>query len=209
MFAGSARRGLRRWRGPSSSRGVSDIIAELFVISITVVLAATLFILVAGLTRTGASAPYMLGMGAPQEAAPSASYSYGAITISPQAGLTTSMTGLYLASGTGGGSVPVGSAPLSTCHAGAGFRNTTGPCGAPASGIWYAVLVNASSGLVASVWSLQPGATPQWAGPTVAFAPGQEIVVVWSSSSGIAGSADSLNAYSLASSSVSGVSGAF
>jgi hypothetical protein len=188
---------------------VSDIVAELFVIALTVVLAATLYVLVSGLTRTGASSPYMLGMGSPQESPQSASYSYGVIAISPQNGLTTALAGLYLANGSGARAVPVGTAPSSTCHFSAGFNNATDPCTAPVSGIWYAVLVNASSGRVADVWSLQSGTTAQWAGPTVALTQDQEIVVVWSSSYGIAGSADSLTAYSLASSSVSGQSGSF
>ena len=208
MSADFARRRLRRWGGRSSSRGVSDIVAELFVIAITVVLAASLYVLVSELTHTGASSPYMLGMGSPQESARSANYNYGIIVIGPQNGLTTAMTGLYLASGSGAGAVPVGTAP-SSCHSRANFNNATVPCTAPVSGIWYAVLVNVSSGTVADVWSLQSGTTAQWAGPTVALTQGQEIVVVWSSSYRIAGSADSLTAYSLSSSSVSGQSGSF
>jgi hypothetical protein len=188
---------------------VSDIVAELFVIAITVVLAATLYVLVSGLTRTGTSSPYLLGMGSPQESAQSASYNYGVITIDPQNGLTTAMAGLHLVNGSGVGPVPVGTAPSSTCHFSAGFNNATVPCTAPASGIWYAVLVNVGSGMVADVWSLQSGTTAQWAGPTVSLTQAQEIVVVWSSSYRIAGSADSLTAYSLSSSSVSGQSGSF
>ena len=188
---------------------MSDIVAELFVIALTVVLAATLYVLVSGLTRAGASSPYMLGMGSPQEGAQSANYSYGAIVISPQNGLTTAMAGLSLANGSGAGAIPVGTAPSSTCHFSAGFNNATAPCTAPVSGIWYAVLVNDSSGRVADVWSLQSGTAAYWAGPTMALTQGQEIVVVWSSSYMIAGSADSLTAYSLSSSSVSGQSGWF
>lgn len=187
---------------------MSDILAELFVIAITVVLAASLFVLIVGLTHATAPEPYLLSMGDPQENTQSTGYSYGVISISPEAGLTTSMAGLSLMSGSGG-AIAVGSAPLSTCRAGAGFYNATAPCAAPASGVWYAVLVNGSSGMVVNVWSLQPGATVGWSGPPMAFAPAQEIVVVWGSSYGLAGSADSLHAYSLSSSSVSGESGSF
>jgi hypothetical protein len=188
---------------------VSDIVAELFVVAITVVLAATLYLLVSGLTHAGTSSPYLLGMGSPQETAQSASYSYGVIAISPQNGLTTAMAGLYLANGSGAGAVPLGTAPSSSCRFNAGFNNATAPCTAPVSGIWYAVLVNPNSGRVADVWSLQSGTTARWAEPTVAFTQGQEIVVVWSSLYRIAGSGDSLTAYSLSTTSVSGQSSSF
>lgn len=209
MSAEFARWRLRRQARRPPSRGVSDIVAELFVVLITVVLAASFYVLVSGLTHGGASPPYMLSMGSPQENSRSASYDYGVITISPQNGLTTAMAGLSMASGSGEGVVPLGTAPSSTCHVNAGFNNATASCTAPVSGIWYAVLVNVGPGTVANVWSLQSGTTDQWAGPTVAFTQCQDIVVVWSSSYGIAGSADSLIAYPLSSSSVSGESGSF
>jgi len=209
MSAGFPRRRLRRWAKRSSSRGVSDIVAELFVVTITVVIAATLYVFVMGFTHVGANPPYLLSMGNPQESTRAPAYDYGVVAIAPQSGLTTAMAGLNLVNNSGWGSVPVGTAPVLTCHSGAGFNNATAPCTAPASGIWYAVLVNVGPGTVANVWSLQSGTTGQWAGPAVAFTPGQEIVVIWSSAYRIAGSTDSLTTYPLSSSSVSGESGSF
>ena len=178
-------------------------------ITITVVLAATLYVLVSGLVRTTASSPYLLTMGSPQESEPSSDYGYGVVAIIPQNGLTTAMAGLLMVSGSGSGDVALGTAPSSTCHGGAGFNNATAPCSAPVSGIWYAVLLDISSGTVLNVWSLQTGTCAGWSMPPVEFTPGQEIVVVWSLSSHIGGSMDSLTAYPTTSSIVSGASGAF
>lgn len=183
--------------------------AELFVVTITVVIAATLYVFVLGLSHTGASTPYLLGMGTPQESARAPTYDYGVVPISPQAGVTTGMAGLNLVGDNGWQSIPVGTAPFSTCHVDAGFDNATEPCTAPTAGIWYAVLVDVGPGTVASVWSVQSGTTGQWVGPTVVFSSCQEIVVIWDSSYRIAGSTDSLTTYPLAASSVSGESGSF
>ena len=87
----------RGWR-KNRQRGVSPIIATILLVAITVVLAAVLYVLVSGLTRTGASTPYSLGMTPSAGALGSGTNWFDNLALSPTSGLTTSMFGLSIVS---------------------------------------------------------------------------------------------------------------
>jgi flagellin-like protein len=191
-------REVRSWR-KTGRRGVSPIIATILLVAITVVLAAVLYVLISGLTSTGASTPFTLGMSAPSETT-SGTVFWGTITISPSGGLTTGIFGLALKSSTGT-AIAVGVAPSTTCKAGATF--SVANCGVPTSGTWYVALVFLANNTVANVY-----ASGGW-GSTVSVTAALSLVVVAAVSSGLSGSSDTLNAFPTGSSSVSGTSGAF
>jgi len=179
-------------------RGVSPIIATILLVAITVVLAAVLYVLIAGLTHTGASTPYSLGMSVPSPSNPAAGIYYETITLSPTSGLTTGLFGLALKSSSSA-SIAAGTATVANCKPGATYG--TAACAAPASGAWYAVLYWQGNATVASVYS--GGAWTATVGVTSAT----YLTVV--SAATLAGSQDTLNAVSIGSSSVSGQSGLF
>jgi len=185
------------WR-KNRKRGVSPIIATILLVAITVVLAAVLYVLISGLTHTGASTPYTLGMSAPTQTSPAAGVYWNSIVISPQSGLTTGLFGLGLASST---NLPIAvGTTAALCVAGAAF--TSANCGAPAAGTWYAVLYNIGTNNVVNVYSASA-----WTAATTAVTNSLTLVVV--SGATLAGSLDVLSAFSTGSSSVSGSSGSF
>jgi len=181
-------------------RGLSPIIATILLVAITVVLAAVLYVLIAGLTHTGASTPYSLGMSTPTPSNPAAGVYYETIAVSPTSGLTTGLFGLALKSSSGA-SIAAGTASsTTTCKATAAY--STADCGAPASGTWYAVLYWQGNATIANVYS--GGA---WTGGTVGVTSALYLTVI--SGASLVGTQDTVNAVSLGSSSVSGSSGLF
>ena len=189
-----------RWR-KNRKRGVSPIIATILLVAITVVLAAVLYVLISGLTHTGASTPYSLGMSSPTQTNPKAGVFWNSITISPQGGLTTGIFGLALST-SAGLSIAVGTA-AATCKwttGGTPFNQTN--CGAPATGTWYAVLYWTGNGSTANVYT-----SAGWSTPTFPVTNSETMVVV--SGATLAGTSDTLGAFSTGSSSVSGTSGPF
>ena len=192
----------RGWR-KTRRRGVSPIIATILLVAITVVLAAVLYVLVSGLTRSGASTPYSLGF----EATPSGASGSGAnwfdnIQLVPTSGLTTSMFGLSVANAA---STTYVNAPA---VGGTGCALTTTPtvitygamgCYGPTSG-WYGVLLTASNGIVAlylgGAWSYATGVS------TIALQTSYTLEVI--SALQVNGLGYSISAYSTGSSSVSG-----
>jgi len=179
---------------------VSPIIATILLVAITVVLAAVLYVLISGLTHTGASTPYTIGMSTPTESNPAAGVYYAVITISPQTGLTTGMFGLALKSASLT-TIAVGATSVNCKFVSTGQSFATN-CVAPASGAWYGVLYWIGNGSVANVFT--GGA---WTTPTFPVQNSESLVVV--SGANLAGSSDTLNAFSTGSSSVSGQSGPF
>ena len=185
--------------GRKNKRGVSPIIATILLVAITVVLAAVLYVLIAGLTHTGASTPYTVGLSAPSPTSPAAGVYWNSIVITPQSGVTTGMFGLALSSQSNL-PIAVGTAPTATCKSAAAF--TSANCGAPTAGTWYAVLYGTVNNSVVNVWSQSA-----WTSGTIAVTNAQTLVVV--SGASITGTLDILSVYSVGSSSVSGQSGAF
>jgi len=191
---------MERWnRRRNRRRGVSPIIATILLVAITVVLAAVLYVLISGLTHTGASTPYSLGMSTPAESNPAAGVYYGVITISPQSGLTTAMFGLAVKTSTGT-ALAGGTAAVATCKAAAAY--STANCGAPATANWYAVLYWASNATVANVFS--GGA---WTGATTGVTNSMFLTI--SSTASLSGTQDYVTVFATGSSSVSGQSGLF
>ena len=195
VFDGAA----RRWR-KSRKRGVSPIIATILLVAITVVLAAVLYVLISGLTHTGASTPYALEMTSPQSYTnPSAGVYYAFIYITPTTGLTTGMFGLSLEASNNLPTGTIGTAVAACKWVAGGTAYTV--CVAPATGTWYGVLYWQGNGSVASVYT-SGGWSNTW--PTT---PAQELLIV--SSASLQGSSDTMNAFSTGSSTVTGQSGPF
>ncbi len=197
-----------KWR-KNRKRGVSPIIATILLVAITVVLAAVLYVLISGLTHTGASTPYTLGMSSPTASSTGTGATavyYYAITISPQSGLTTSMFGLSLQTPTGGSAGATGTAPAACKFTAGGTAYAPATCTGGTGG-WYAVLYWQGNGSIANVFS---GTTPSWSSPTLPVTNSESLVLITvTGSTGFTGSSDTLNAYATGSSSVSGQSGAF
>jgi len=140
----------RGWR-KGQKRGVSPIIATILLVAITVVLAAVLYVLVSGLTRTGASTPYSLGMAVTSATGSGSNYAV-TLSLSPTSGLTTGAFGLQVQNNGGISQATVGSNPAG-CKAGAAPT----VCTSNGAG-WYAILV-ASNGTVSATYS---GASAAW-----------------------------------------------
>jgi flagellin-like protein len=175
---------------------VSPIIATILLVAITVVLAAVLYVLVSGLTKSGASTPYSLGMtsSSPTGTAPNI---FEAITMSPTSGLTTGMFALSV-TGSGGAVVAVATAAPGACVLTATPTTfTTTICPGPTSG-WYAVILTSGSGILAiyanGAWAYATGTT------TVALSASYSLILISTASL----ATDTLTAYSTGSSSVSG-----
>jgi archaeal type IV pilus assembly protein PilA len=191
-------------------RGVSPIIATILLVAITVVLAAVLYVLISGLTHTGASTPYSLGMSSPIASVSGSAYYYQ-ITVSPQSGLTTGMFGLSLKGPTGTSLTSAAKPYPAACKftaAGTAYSTTscttvTGCTASAASPCWYAVLYWLGNGSIANVYNASAG----WTAPTLPVTNAETLVVIAGIS--LTGSSDTLNAFSTGSSSVSGQSGAF
>lgn len=184
-------RGTRR--RARAQRGVSPIIATILLVAITVVLAAVLYVLVSGLTKTGAQTPYELGM---SESSASGSGTTWTIimSLSPTSGLTSGLVGLKITN-VGGTSQPTAAVPAA-CKA---YVAPT-VC-ATVSGGWYAVLVGSNGTVFAAYGS------SQWVGygsgiTTVALNSGMQLWILTQSS--YSGIGDTIVAFGAGSASVSG-----
>jgi len=190
-----AARAMRR----KSKRGVSPIIATILLVAITVVLAAVLYVLVSGLTRTGATTPYTLGMTPSTQGGSGATWN-DVIALAPSSGLTTSAFGLKVITPSSTNFQPE-AASGTGCSISATTNSPSSCTGT--SGGWYAVLVSPSTGYIVALWS---GTTPGWTYPTgvttVALNNGYTLWIITAIQ--VAGNDYTLSAYSTGSSSVSG-----
>jgi hypothetical protein len=179
------------------------VIIIVAVIVVTSVPAAILYVLVSGLTRTGASTPYELGMtvvGGSGISGPHAVY-YVNISLSPTLGLTTALFGLAVFNESSGFSVSV-DVPSASCTYDA--HPVTAACTSNGSG-WYAVLTDPSGSILATYGGSGGGGA--WANmgggaSSVAVGPGQTLIVV-SGTSFVSGRFD-LSAFPTGPSPVSG-----
>lgn len=178
-------------------RGVSPIIATILLVAITVVLAAVLYVLVSGLTKSGASTPYEVVMTATNQATGTNTY-FDIMTLSPTTGLTTSMFGLKVTQlgGTILTLLPTASLPA-TC--------TQGSAPTPAictgvTGDWYGLIVSGTTGDIVAIYTA--GGWAYASGSTLALTNGYTLYVVTYVS--FAGSGAVISAYSTGTSSVSG-----
>jgi len=187
-----------RWRR-ARKRGVSPIIATILLVAITVVLAAVLYVLVSGLTHSGAATPYSLGMGTPSTSNPAANTYYEVIVLSPTGGVTTALFGLSVlkTSGTAITSIATASIPTN-CKAGNAI--TVANCASPGAAGWYIALAYQGNSTIISTYA--GGATPAWTAATVALSSAMELLLV--SYTSYAATGDTLNAVASSSSSVSG-----
>ena len=196
-----------RWRKAKGKRGVSPIIATILLVAITVVLAAVLYILVSGYIGGTGSKPLSFS---PSGSTPSTagtgsttSY-YDTLSVSASSGLTTAEFGLKIVGISGSAIVPGAPPSASSCAAGSTFTEaplgTAGASDCPAvTGTggtgWYAVLVDSSGKIVAtysgSSWS-----------STATVSNSDTLVLVCSVQ--LAGSGDTLSAFGVGGSSVSG-----
>jgi len=174
-------------------RGVSPIIATILLVAITVVLAAVLYVLVSGLTKTSTSTPYELGMA--ETGSTTGTTDIVFVSLTPTTGLTTTMFGLSIT--TPGGSSLANVAVPAACANGV----APATCVGVAAG-WYAILIN-TGGKVAATYG---NATPVWgnlAGAgTIALNGGYTMDILTTSI--YAGTSDTLSAYGTGTSSVSG-----
>ena len=194
-----------RWRKAKGKRGVSPIIATILLVAITVVLAAVLYILVSGYIGGTGSKPLSFSPSGstPSTAGTSTSTSYyDTLSVSASSGLTTAEFGLKITGVTGSVIAAYSGTLPTSCTAGSIFseatqNSTTGNC--PAAGVthaWYAVLVDSSGNIVATYSS---GA---WSA-TVTVSNSDTLVLV-NNGGQLAGSGDTLSAFGVGGSSVSG-----
>jgi len=180
-----------------AKRGVSPIIATILLVAITVVLAAVLYVLVSGLTRTGASTPYSLQMS-------ELGYPCGATTCTavlsliPTSGLTTGAMGLKIVNTNTQATQPTVAAVAGCVNAAAATACTV------TAGGWYAVLVS-SGGTVAATYA---GASASWGAyaagtTTIALTGAYQLYIVSAAGNSYAGVA-TLSSFGVGSSSVSG-----
>ncbi len=188
-----------RWKR-ARARGVSPIIATILLVAITVVLAAVLYVLVSGLTHSGASVPYSIGMGHPNPT----SYSGGTgnttywevVPVTGTTGtVTLSLFGLSVENSASIGISP-GTAPAS-CKTTGTFALAQATCYHPTSG-WYVVLVYDLNSTVIGIY------TTAWATVTSPAPVGAAMEFVVVSATSYASTGDSLNVIPSTSSSISG-----
>jgi len=168
-------RASHRWR-KNRKRGVSPIIATILLVAITVVLAAVLYVLISGLTKTGASTPYALEMTVSSANLNSGVSYYEQLTLAPTSGLATSMVTLSMLYENAPGPGVV--AASGSCTFGATWTVGGNCVGTAAGQGWYAVLV--SSGTVYGTYGLISG-SPSWAnlGTGVASSPISQGLTMW------------------------------
>ena len=188
-----------RWRKAKGKRGVSPIIATILLVAITVVLAAVLYILVSGYIGGTGSKPLSFS---PSGSTPSTAGSgnstsyYDTLSVSASSGLTTAEFGLKIAGVSGN---VVSPDPTAWSHCTGNFVEvavgSNSGCAAVSPG-WYAVLVS-SSGTVLATYS-----GGSW-NTTIAVSNSDTLVLV-NYGSQLAGSGDTLSAFGVGGSSVSG-----
>jgi len=203
--------GTRRWR-KARKRGVSPIIATILLVAITVVLAAVLYVLVSGLTRSGASTPYSLQMATVTGSATGSGANwFDPMALIPTAGLTTSMFGLTItgpSQAVYGLSTAVGGTgcTLSAGHAApASWATGATGCNGPATAsTWYGVLVASNNSIMGlylnaagvGTWTYADGLS------TIALTSSYTLFVV--SSTQLTGLDYTISAFTTGTSSVSG-----
>ncbi len=181
--------------GRRSKRAVSPIIATILLVAITVVLAAVLYVLVSGLTKTSTSTPYELGMSETGSTGSGTNYQI-ILALSPTTGLTTSIFGLKITGPSG--------TVLTTVTVPAACKSGVAPstCTTVAGG-WYAILVStggtvsATYGNASAVWgNYATGVT------TIALNGGYQLWILTQSS--YSGVGNVISAFGTSTSSVSG-----
>jgi flagellin-like protein len=195
-----------RWRARvrrrRNLRGVSPIIATILLVAITVVLAAVLYVLVSGLTRTGVSTPYELGMGWLSSAGTGTNYTE-VLSISGTSGLATALFGLKIVT-PGGTSMTVGTVATATCYPKTTLVAPQTSCTTGVASGWFALLVNPSGFLAASYGKNATTSNVQWnyasGTTTIAINGGYQIWLVSQASL----SGNTIAAYGTGTSSVSG-----
>ena len=135
------RDGTRRWR-KARKRGVSPIIATILLVAITVVLAAVLYVLVSGLTRSGASTPYSLGLAVSTATGNSPNF-YVYLQLSPTQGLTTSAFGMSVTLTSTSSAQAIAAVPAA-CKYGVSVATCVSGTG------WYALIVGSGNTVVAT-----------------------------------------------------------
>lgn len=145
--------------------------------------------------------PCVFDMSAPKESTPATGLAWAAIKISPTIGLPAKAVEFSLDAANGSLAAAVGTAPDGCVDQG---PFTTGACGAPATGVWYAVLENVTTETVAGVYG-----TGGWSLPSLGVNSGMLLVVVSPASAALAGSGDVLTAHGSPHATVSGTSGPF
>ena len=195
-----------RWRKAKGKRGVSPIIATILLVAITVVLAAVLYILVSGYIGGTGSKPLSFS---PSGSTPSTSSTgtgatgtsyYDTLSVSASTGLTTAEFGLKIAGVSGNVIAPLSSGSVpATCtgtftEAGVG-ASASGDCPAVSSA-WYAILVDSSGSVVATYGSSGWSSTQSVSN--------SDTLVLVNYGSQLAGSGDTLSAFGVGGSSVSG-----
>jgi flagellin-like protein len=190
-----------RIRTRRAKRGVSPIIATILLVAITVVLAAVLYVLISGLTSSGASTPYSLGMS--EKSATTTGGNWITIQVNPTSGLTTGLFGLKVTSNVNSSTVSASyPAANATCKAGVSYAAGASGCGAPTTKYsWYAVLVN-SGGSILSVFTSTGASTTGWTATAAVSGSDTLYIVSGAVLSGSIGFV--MNAYPTSSSSVSG-----
>ena len=194
-----------RWRKAKGKRGVSPIIATILLVAITVVLAAVLYILVSGYIGGTGSKPLTFSPSGstPSTATGSTGTSYyDTLAVSASTGLTTADFGLKVSGVTGGVITGAASVPT-TCTDGSTFTevadnvtSAAGDCAAVSShNAWYAVLVSSSGSVVATY------SGGSWSS-TQTISNSDTLVLV--NGIQLAGSGDTLSAFGVGGSSVSG-----
>jgi flagellin-like protein len=182
-----------------TKRGVSPIIATILLVAITVVLAAVLYVLVSGLTKSGASVPYELGMSEIGNGGSGHNYTL-TVSIQPTSGLLTSAFGLKVSVPGGLTTYPTVAISGTGCTV-AAATNVVTSCTGTLTG-WYGVVVSLSTGYIVAIYS---GTAPAWTyvtGTTLALTGGYQLWLV--SYGPLAGTGDTLAAFPTGSSSVSG-----
>jgi len=181
-------------------RGVSPIIATILLVAITVVLAAVLYVLISGLTKTGASTPYELGMQETGSTGSGTAYTIF-VALSPTTGLTTSAFGLRVL--TVSGVANTVEAPPTGCGPKATLAAPQAACAGVAGG-WFAMLLN-SQGYLVAVFGANTSASWNYGlsgATTVALNGGYTLQILTQTS--FTGIGNTIQAYGVGTSSVSG-----
>jgi len=195
-----------RWRARvrrlrrRNERGVSPIIATILLVAITVVLAAVLYVLVSGLTKTGVSTPYEFGMAYLSSAGTGKNYTE-VLSVTPTPGLVTSIFALKIL--TAGGTATAIGTIATTCFPQATAAVPQASCTVGVATGWFALLLSGGN-LMASYaknsttslyqWNYAPGTT------TLAVNGGYQLELVSQASLG----GDTITAYGTSTSTVTG-----
>ena len=190
----------RQWyAGGSRShrrRGVSDIIATILLVAITVVLAAVLYILISGLTSHGVGpGPHSVQFTSTSHSGSGSTF-WVYMAVTPTIGVTTTMFGLKV--------TLVGGSTLSTAAIPVACAFTSAPSPTTCTGVasaWYGLLMNATGSTPVAMYGAAGWVYPSGTS-TIALNNGYSLIVV--TATGVAGSGDVISAYSAGTTSVSG-----